>query len=99
MLDFVEITKQASFGKPASSRRTNALLRRLELIKALLSEGDVADASLQALTDFLSMHYITCEQFCVLLSLFEASQARTSLFVRAFARIVDWHNLMHVLQR
>ena len=99
MLDFVEITKQASFGKPASSRRMNALLRRIELIKALLLQHEFADAALQALTDFLSLHYITCEQFCVLLSLFQESHPRTTLFVRAYARVIDWQNLMHVLQR
>ena len=66
----------------------NAQLRWIELIKTLLSLRELADAARQSLIDFLSLHYI--EQFWVWLSLFQESHPRTTLFVRAYARVVDW---------
>jgi len=99
MLDFVEITHQASNASAASSRRMRALMRRIELIESLLQPEDQAQATLQAITDFLSAQYVTCEQACILLSLFRDSAPRTAFFVKAYARIVDWHNLLHILQR
>ena len=99
MLDFVEITRQSSFATPAKTRFVQALARRIEFLKALLLEQDHTQATMQAITDFLAANYISCQQLCDLLRYFHAPEPRTALFVKAYARIVDWHNLIHVLQR
>ena len=94
LLDFVEITRGASWMPPAPPRRVAALMRRLQLIAALLPAHEVPGASLQALREFLARNYVCCEQVCQLLQAAPGSQARTEVFVKAFARVVDWHNLV-----
>jgi hypothetical protein len=77
----------------------DALYRQTELIRALLRPANHTEAMLQAISDFLSVSYVTCEHASGLLALFKESEARTALFVKTYARIVDWHNMLHVLQR
>ena len=76
-----------------------ALIYRMQLISALLPPRDKENAMLQGVCDFLSECYITSEQLCALLDLFHAPQARIEVFVKAFARVVDWMNLSHVVSR
>ena len=80
-----------------ASHRVAALKRRLQLIAALLPAHEAPGASLQALREFLARNYVSCEQLCELLQAAPGSLARTEVFVKAFARVVDWHNLVLVV--
>jgi hypothetical protein len=82
LLDFVEITKGASHAEAAPRIQVDALHRQIALIRALIRPADHSLAILQVCSDFLSEHYVSCEQVCELIQLFKEPEARTSLLVK-----------------